>query len=68
MSKSNTDPTARTDLRTLDGHESWEGVYRLNEVDTSVEPIHPDPDTWVAAHREDRPERYREKHAQGRSS
>lgn len=23
----------RTDIRTLDGHESWQGVYQLLEVD-----------------------------------
>ena len=28
----------RSDLRTLDRHESWRGVYALLEVDQSIEP------------------------------
>ena len=27
----------RTDLRRLDGHESWRGVYALNHVDTEFD-------------------------------
>ena len=68
MSKSERYYADRTDVRTLDGHESWEGMYRLNDVDTSIEPLHPDPDTWAAVRREDRPERYRQKHLRGVSS
>ena len=28
----------RSDLRTLDRHEGWKGVYALLEVDQSIEP------------------------------
>ena len=28
----------RSDLRTLDRHEGWKGVYTLLEVDQSIEP------------------------------
>lgn len=28
----------RSDLRTLDSHEGWRGVYHLLEVDQSIEP------------------------------
>lgn len=68
MSTADGPPPTRTDLRAIGGHESWRGARRLLEGDPSIEPDDLNADTRAAGIREDRPGRYRRKHAQGVSS
>jgi hypothetical protein len=38
------DTRPRSDLRALDNHESWRGVYALLDVEPSIEPSNNDSD------------------------
>lgn len=68
MNASEFDHPTRTDLRRLDDHYSWEQVYRHLGVEPSAELNDVHPDTYFAMIRNDRPDRYRWKHALGVTS
>jgi hypothetical protein len=61
-------PDDRIDIRNVDGHESWQGLYDLLEAEASFELSEYDAETLAAAIRRDRPERYRRKHRRGVTS
>jgi hypothetical protein len=58
----------RTDIRTLDGHESWKGVCQLFDVNPAIDADAVDAATFTAATRSDRSRRYRVKHVMGVST